>query len=337
VAQAPLTADRATTRPRREKWKRRSLLAAAWLALLLVLYESIESYRARDYLAEFHERKGRLAAVDESVEIRDDHILKSLTLHSDNGLSVRAFVRIPRSATPPRAAVITLGGLRSGVRALDYVRDTGGLVVLAMDFPYAGKRSRLTAVEFVRGLPAMRRALLDTPAATMLGVDYLTGLREVDPDRIMLLGGSLGALVAPAAAAADTRISALGLLFGAGDLSALGEANLRLPRILRPPLAWVLSTLTSPMEPLKYIGRVAPRPVFMLNGTGDPRMPEQCARRLHDAAGEPKAIRWIDAGHVDIRDENFRDLVLEDVRAWMTEQGYVLDPAGGGEAARSAQ
>jgi alpha-beta hydrolase superfamily lysophospholipase len=148
-------------------------------------------------------------------------------------------------------------------------------------------------------------------------------MAEVDPDRIVLVGGSLGALVAPATAAADHRIDAVVLLFGAGDLRALCEANLPGPRIVRRALAWLLSPLVSPVEPLKYIGRVAPRPVLMLNGAGDPRMPVECSRLLHEAAGEPKRIRWINAGHVSVRDSAFRERVLNDVRAWLSEAGFV--------------
>jgi fermentation-respiration switch protein FrsA (DUF1100 family) len=70
------------------------------------------------------------------------------------------------------------------------------------------------------------------------------------------------------------------------------------------------------------MGRIAPRPVFMLNGTDDPRLPERCTRLLHEAAGEPKAIRWIDAGHVSIRDAEFRQRVLGHVKEWLAENGY---------------
>jgi hypothetical protein len=55
----------------------------------------------------------------------------------------------------------------------------------------------------------------------------------------------------------------------------------------------------------------------MLNGTGDPRMPERCSRLLHEAAGEPKRVRWIDAGHVNIRSEEFHDLVSRELADWL--------------------
>jgi hypothetical protein len=61
----------------------------------------------------------------------------------------------------------------------------------------------------------------------------------------------------------------------------------------------------------------------MLNGTGDPRMPEHCSRRLHEAAREPKTIRWIDAGHVNIRTVEFHRLVSRELADWMVANGLV--------------
>jgi fermentation-respiration switch protein FrsA (DUF1100 family) len=250
-----------------------------------------------------------------------------VTLQNDRGLKVDAFVKIPRASATPRAAIVTLGGLRGGVRALEYLEDTGDFIVLAMDYPFEGRRSDLSAWELLRQVPAMRRAALDTPSATMLGVDYLYQRPDVDRDRIVLIGGSLGALFAPAVAAADDRITALALLFGAGDLFTLVDANLPLPALVRRPAAWGLSAVVSPLEPLKYIGRVAPRPVFMLNSTGDRRMPDRCSRLLQTAAEEPKTVRWIDTGHVHVRDKNFRRDVLMAVQAWLADIGYVAGNA----------
>ena len=47
-------------------------------------------------------------------------------------------------------------------------------------------------------------------------------------------GGSLGALFSPALAAADERITAVAVFFGAGDLHSLIEANLELAWPLEP-------------------------------------------------------------------------------------------------------
>ncbi|HEY5997384.1 MAG TPA: hypothetical protein VIU29_10205, partial [Candidatus Deferrimicrobiaceae bacterium] len=141
----------------------------------------------------------------------------------------------------------------------------------------------------------------------------------------------------PAVAAADDRVTALALLFGAGDLSTLLDANLPLPSFVRRPVAWGISAVVSPLEPLKYIGRVAPRPVFLLNGTGDRRMPDRCTRLLQAAASDPKTVRWIDAGHVHVQDKNFQRDVLVALRAWLADIGYGAGAGKGGRIGRGSE
>ena len=219
---------------------RRLAFGLAVIGVLIVAgYMGVAHYRARDYLSYFREHKGRLvSSVESPLEPRGDGTLHRVTLQDDRGLKVDAFVKIPRASAAPRAAIVTLGGLKGGVHALEFVEDTGDFIVLAMDYPFAGPRSRLSASQALRLVPAMRRAVLDTPSATMLGVDYLYRRPDVDRNRIVLIGGSLGALFAPAVAAADERITALALLFGAGDLFTILDANLPLPLLVRRPAAW---------------------------------------------------------------------------------------------------
>jgi dienelactone hydrolase len=279
-----------------------------------------EHYRDLDYLDHFRERRGRLLTPDvSSPEPFGDGVRYTLTLRNDRGIEVEAVLKVPAHAAPPYPAIVSLGGLHSGRHAIEHLGNTGEFMVLAVDYPFRGKRDRLSTWQFVRQLPAMRRAVLDTPPATMLAIDYLLGRGDVDRSRVVLVGGSLGALFVPAAAAADDRATALAILFGAGDLGALAEATLDLPGPIRRPAAWMLSTLVSPVEPLKYIGRVAPLPVFLLNGTEDPRMPEQCSVLLQQAARDPKTVRWMPVGHVSIRDPEFRREVRGVFLDWLVE------------------
>jgi fermentation-respiration switch protein FrsA (DUF1100 family) len=50
-------------------------------------------------------------------------------------------------------------------------------------------------------------------------------------------------------------------------------------------------------SPSNYVGHISPRPLLMINGKQDTTVPEAAARRLHDAAKEPKQVIWADAGH----------------------------------------
>ncbi|MGD9253375.1 MAG: hypothetical protein PVG92_05535, partial [Holophagae bacterium] len=119
------------------------------------------------------------------------------------------------------------------------------------------------------------------------------------------------------------RITAVAILFGAGDLQQVIEANLPLPEIVRPPVAWLGSVIVSPFEPLKYIGNISPRPVFFLSGTEDVAMPEAISRELHEAAGEPKKVTWLPLGHVNLDAKEFHQQVLDACMEWLIEIDFM--------------
>jgi dienelactone hydrolase len=307
--------------------KAAKIVAAAIIPPLLAVAVFLvwgESYRKRDFRSEFLERKGELVSVDETViEEGTGHTLYQLRLADDGGIETLGYFRVPSGGEASYPVLVILGGVRTGRKTLDYVGSTEGVALLALDYPYDGKKSSLSAWEFVTSLSAMREAILNTVPATMLAVDYLMDREDIDPKRIVLIGGSVGAFFSPAVAATDPRIDAVGLLFGGGDLQALGEASLDLPGIVRRPAVWLLSTLVSPVEPLKYVDQISPRPLLMLNGTDDPRIPAHCSRLLHEKANEPKTIRWIPAGHVSVRTQKFREMVGRELAVWLVDNEFV--------------
>jgi fermentation-respiration switch protein FrsA (DUF1100 family) len=157
----------------------------------------------------------------------------------------------------------------------------------------------------------------------MTAVDYLLERDDVDPARIIVIGGSLGAFFVPAHAAIDERPAAAVMIYGAGDIESLLASSNEIPRLFAKPAAWLGAVLLSPVEPLKYAGDIAPRPLLMISGTQDPRIPERCSRILHDAAGEPKTVKWIDAGHISIQEKEFHGLISDALISWLVEQRLV--------------
>jgi len=294
-------------------------------AVIIGIYGICEIYRCRDYQSDFISQKGRLVSTKETLLYhRSTDSLVQIQLEGDNGIEVEGYLRIPSSTDGPHPALIILGGLGTGKRVLDYIENTDGLVLLALDYPYRGKTRKLRWWEFLANLPGMRRAILNTPPAVMLCVDYLEARRDIDRSRIILIGGSLGALFVPAIAAADPRISGVALLFGAGDLQSLLRTNISVPEPIASIVSWIGAILVSPVEPLKYIDRVSPRPLFMLNGTGDTRMPSRCSRLLYDKAGPPKTIVWIPAEHLHVSSNKFHDRVRKELEVWLVQNKILL-------------
>lgn len=298
------------------------------MAVLAVIaagaYATGEAYKRRDFMPYFLERRSALVSVTERViqELPGATVVH-VVLTGGQGIEVDAHLKVPRGDHGPWPVLITLGGVGTGRRTIDYLGNTGNWIVLALDYPYRGSRESMSHGEFLTVLPEARRAMLDTVPAGMLGLDYLWSRDDVDRQRVVLAGGSFGALFSPALAAADERITAVMILFGAGNLGALIDANLEVAWPIKPLARWIGSLIVSPMEPLKYIHRIAPRPVFMLCGSEDEAMPERCTRALYDRSGEPKTIRWLPLGHVNIRAVEFHEQVLGECVAWLRDIGFL--------------
>lgn len=289
-----------------------------------LLHAAEQAYRKKDFSHDFVRDKGNIVEIRYvGLEASDADSLFSLRLVSDAGIDVRLDYRRPAGGGGPFPALILLGGLRTGKETIAYAGETPGLALLALDYPYEGKKTRLAAGEFLQALPEIRRALFGTYSALQLSVDYLLARPEIDPSRIVFVGGSLGALFGPGFAAADERVAGFALLFGGGDLKALIRANLDLPGIVKYPVGRMGSLLASPFEPLKYIDRIAPRPLFLLNGRHDPRIPPNCSERLYEGAGNPKTMHWVDAAHLDIRSREFHREVRGLLADWLAEHRFV--------------
>jgi dienelactone hydrolase len=173
-----------------------------------------------------------------------------------------------------------------------------GVAALAIDLPLHGERdaplqrqSLLNPLALVRH---WRLALAECAAA----LDCLADHERYDPSRLAIVGYSLGALVGVSAAARDSRVRAV-VLAAAGDFP-LGTPLERLVRRIA--------------DPIKAVRKLTGRPLLMAHGRFDRTVAPRDAQRLFDAAGEPKEMRWWNAGHILPAE------AVEDAAAWLARQ-----------------
>ena len=296
------------------------------LAAVLVAAAALWSYHERDYRPVFSRAAGELVRVRDSTGIgraRDGKHLTEVTLDSDTGLEVRLRVRAAGERTGERhPAAILVGGFNTGRKAADVPERTGNLVLASIEYPYYGPDDP-TAWEWVRWFPEMRQAILRTPAALLLAAQYLYTREDVDPERVSMIGVSLGVPFAVAAAATDRRMAGLALLHGGADIRRMTEyayADLAAPwlvELMAIGLAWVVA----PLEPAKYTGEIAPRPLLLVNATGDERIPLASVKALYDTAREPKRMIWLETGHVALSDPDVVENLMRITLEWMEERG----------------
>lgn len=166
-------------------------------------------------------------------------------------------------------------------------------------------------------------------------LDFVSSRHEVDPERIGVLGKSLGGAIAIRAAADLPQLKAVvsdspfpslqdSIEVGVRRRGPLGAWPLR-------PLATFLGTRTLGVDPdwvrpIDDIGEISPRPVLIMHGGRDELVPPDTGERLYAAADEPKFLWYApDAAHVELsaqypaeyeaRVVTFFDTALKDVDA----------------------
>lgn len=191
----------------------------------------------------------------------------------------------------------------------------------AVSYPFTGD-PRPDAATFLREIPRIRGAFLDTPPAIMLALDYLLRRPDVDTARVEAVGVSLGAPFVCIAGALDHRITRVWALHGSGGSYVPLEANMRrtIPlapaRMVAAALANVI--IAGPrLDPVHWVGHIAPRPFVMVNASSDERLPHDAILSLYRAANAPKEIVWKRGEHVHADTATIRrlaEVVLARVR-----------------------
>lgn len=280
----------------------RHVRIAAILILLCALGGA--AWLLRDPLPHFLSRRSEIASATSAAPIVDGgYSLTPVRITARSGLTVDLVVRraIADSGRLLPLAVI-LGGPYTGREAARLVGDTRGVVVAAISYPFSGN-PRPDAATFLREIPKIRGAFLDTPPAIMLAIDYLLSAPGVDGSRVEAIGVSLGAPFVCIAGAIDPRIRRVWAVHGSGGSYRPLEANMRRTisfgplRMLAAGIANVI--IAGPrLDPVRWVGRIAPRTFVMINAMDDERLPRFSVDALYDAAREPKERLWMTGAHV---------------------------------------
>jgi dienelactone hydrolase len=248
--------------------------------------------------------------------------VRRVRVTATSGLAVELTIRrAPDDSAGPLPLVSILGGHYTGRDAVRLLGDTRGTVVAALSYPFEGD-PRPHAATFVREIPLIRKAFLDTPPSIMLALDYLLRRPDVDRSRVEAVGVSLGAPFVTIAGALDPRITRVWVLHGSGGSFAPLEMNMR-RTIGFAPLRWVAAGVANViiagprLAPERWVADIAPRPFVMVSAEGDERLPRHAVERLFHAAREPKEMIWMPGEHIHADEATIgrlTEIVLERVR-----------------------
>jgi dienelactone hydrolase len=156
-----------------------------------------------------------------------------------------------------------------------------GVASLALDLPFHGERDGARDELPVRNplalVSAWRTAVREARAAT----EWLAAQRELDAERIGIVGYSLGGFLALMTAAEEPLLRVVALA-AAGDL---------------PDTTPYAALVRRAVDPLRAARQLDGRPLLLVNGRRDTTTRPAQAERLFAYAEEPKTLRWYDGGH----------------------------------------
>jgi pimeloyl-ACP methyl ester carboxylesterase len=208
-------------------------------------------------------------------------------------------MRVPKGADK-LPAVLVAAGLVTGERVIDLVGERDDMVMVAVDYGWEGEFSVRTVGETLRMLRGLKAVGDDAVPRLLLGIDALMREPTVDTNRVVIVGVSFGSYFAIPAAALDQRVSRLILVQGGGEMGSVIAASAPMWKASLPPrvLAWIGETAFRPLEPERWIGRIAPRQVTFIASRTDPQFPVAAVERVYRLSGEPKELIWHDTPHV---------------------------------------
>lgn len=250
------------------------------------------------------ERHARAFAETTFTGMRGRYASYRIRIAAPDGRSATGrMLRPPGAGGARHPAVLLQNGRELDSRAVDFLpREFGNVVVLSLDYP-AELPYELRLRDIVLHSDRLRRASRRIAPMFSLAADYMFTRGDVDTARVVMVATSFAVPFAVHAAAADPRFVNVGLVYGAGNMTEVLEANLTMrPRWLRRPLAQLAMRPFAEFAPEDRIARIAPRPIVMVNGVDDPQMPRRAVEELYRAARQPKALIWLRTGHLSPHD-----------------------------------
>lgn len=278
------------------------LLATLATPFALAWYASEQILRSPPYE---HRTPEQGLRPGDSTDPRRDYGLayEDVSFPAIDGSSLRGWFVSARRATG-RAAVTVHGGGgdRRSYMGLLPALHAAGYSVLLFDCREQGISDGAG-----RGMSLGMRESADVVSAT----EWLTARGF---ETIAALGSSQGATSVILAAAVDPRIDAVVAQGTGTTLYAMARANQQLApfpdwfvRLFVRVILWRTGppwhdVVRDGPNPAHVIGRIAPRPILLIQGAEDVMAPASQARENFALAGEPKQL-WIiqGAGHRDVR------------------------------------
>ncbi len=229
--------------------------------------------------------------------------------------TVPAAYYLPRGmkpGDPKRPAVICmhiLDGNDELMRMTCSMLASHGIPAISFKLPYYGERGPVGGPRVLADNPKLfLEALGQSMGDIRRTVDLLASRPEVDPEKIGIMGISLGGIISGSAAGMEPRLHRAMLILAGGDvLTIIHHARetrdlSRLIDNLSPEDRARVEQTIAAVDPLRQAAALRARAVagqvLMVNAAQDEVIPKACTEKLADALGIRDKVAWLDGlGH----------------------------------------
>jgi len=263
-----------------------------------------------------------------------------LQIEMEGEPAIQATLRVPVgcSSKVKFPVVILFGGFQEAAQVLDFVHPKKPMILASFDYPYKGPRKFRFPETLMEG-GKLKKFIKNTQTAISRLIPVLKKRRDIDPNKIAIVGASFGAPFAIRAASTHEELAALIIVHGFGDVE--GVIRYRLDRrwseklgyfsnVLASLSAWVIvQFLSLPLPEKDAVKLHRSQSALMVEAMGDTLIPTQSRDVLWDALSRsPAQTKRIQmpGDHLrpgtDVLIERIMDLSLE----WLKQMGWFKPP-----------
>ncbi len=257
-----------------------------------------------------------------SHDLQGKRIYTDITLDTGGAKNAHFTISLPEKIPPNGLkCIFVASGLDTGRKSLDYIRDQSNYAIIAYEYPPLIRA--LKSRSLILKVRQLREKILIVPQQWISIILWIEQQPWCKKEPISIVGFSFGSIFVPAAYhLAQVEKVQLGpgvIGYGGAGLLCLLKANLKLPKLIRAPVAWLSSILLRPIDPLVH-AKYLKNNFLIINGLQDKMIPTKCRKKIQEIIPNPKKIINLKTEHMMPSNQALLDELMEITKNFLENQ-----------------